>query len=109
MPTPQFALPQQFGRFLLTGALVFVVLFWALSIMFMSNQDMHRDMAALHMMLTSLIHQPFTNWFRDVERAYVPFFLRQHSLLACYSVSLAFAWLAAFLYDTKILRKENLV
>jgi hypothetical protein len=109
MPTPQLALLQQFGRFQLTGALVFAVFFWALSQVLIPAQDAHRDIAAVRIMLTALFHQPFATWFRDVETAYIPFFLRQHSLLACYSVSLALAWLAAFLYDTKILRKENLV
>ena|SRR2546423_845428 len=109
MPTPQLALPQQFGRFLLTGALVFIVLFWALSQLLIPAQDAQRDMAAVRLMLTALLHQPFATWFRDVETAYVPLFLRQHLLLACYSISLALAWLSAFLYDMKILRKENLV
>ena len=109
MPTPQLALPQQFGRFLLTGALVFIVLFWGLSQVLIPAQDVHRDMAAVRIMLTALFHQPFAAWFRDIETAYVPFFLRQHSLLGSYSLSLVLAWLSAFLYDVKILRKENLV
>jgi len=109
MPTPQLALPQQFGRFLLTCALVFIVLFWALSQLLIPAQDAHRDMAAARLMLTALLHQPFPAWFRDVETAYVPFFLRQHLLLACYSMSLTLAWVAAFFYDMKILRKENLL
>ncbi len=109
MPTPQLALPQQFGRFLLTGALVFTVLFWGLSQILIPAQDAHRDIAAVHLMLTSLFHQPFAAWFRDIETAYVPFFLRQQALLACYSISVALAWVAAFFFDIKILRKENLV
>jgi len=109
MPTPQLALPQQFGRFLLTGALVFIVLFWALSQLLIPAQDAHRDLAAVRLMLTALLHQPFPAWFRDIESAYVPFFLRQHSLLLCYLPSAALAWIAAFLYDVKILRKENVV
>ena len=47
MPTPQLALPQQFGRFLLAGALIFTILFWGLSSVLMSNQDVHRDIAAV--------------------------------------------------------------
>ena len=86
-----------------------MVVFWALSQVLISAQDAHRDMGAVRLMLTALFHQPFAAWFRDIETAYVPFFLRQHSLLACYAVSLVLAWLAAFLYDTKILRKENLL
>ena len=109
MPTPQLALPQQFGRFLITGALVFIVLFWALSQVLIPAHDIHRDVTAVRLTLTALFHQPFAAWFRDVESAYLPFFLRQHSFLACYSISLALAWLSAFLYDLKILRKENLV
>jgi|SRR5205809_7147860 len=109
MPNPQLNLPQQFGRFLLAGALVFALLFWALSMVLMSNQDVHRDIAAVVALSKSLIHQPFANWFRDVQTAYIPFFLRQPGLLACYSISFTLAWLAAFLYDIKILRKENLL
>ncbi|HEV2987332.1 MAG TPA: hypothetical protein VG759_02740 [Candidatus Angelobacter sp.] len=108
MPTPQLALPQQFGRFLLTGALVFMALFWAVSQILIPAQEARHDITAVRIMLTALVHQPFPTWLRDVETAYVPFFLRQHSLLACYSLSLILAWLAAFLYDVKILRKENL-
>src|SRR5437867_4490601 len=107
MPTPQLALPQQFGRFLLTGALVFMALFWASSQVLIPAQDAHRDITAVRLMLTALFHQPFPAWFRDVETAYVPFFLRQQALLVCYSLSLGLAWLSAFLYDVKILRKEN--
>ncbi len=109
MPTPQLALPQQFGRFLLTGALVFIVLFWGLSQVLIPAQDARRDIAAVRLMLIAVFHQPFAAWFQDVETGYVPFFLRQHSLLACYAVSLVLAWFAAFVYDMKILRKENLI
>jgi hypothetical protein len=109
MPTPQLNLPQQFGRFLLTGALVFTVLFWGTSSILLSTQDAHRDLLALRVILKSCTQLPFAQWCRDLETAYVPFFLRQRPLLACYLISAPLAWLAAFLYDIKVLRKENIL
>jgi hypothetical protein len=109
MPTPQLNLPQQFGRFLLTGALVFTVLFWGTSSILLSTQEVHRDLLAIRVILKSCTQLPFAHWLQDVETAYVPFFLRQRPLLACYLSSAPLAWLAAFLYDIKVLRKENLL
>ena len=109
MPTPQLALPQQFGRFLLAGALVFTILFWGLSSILLSHQEAHRDIGALYLMAKSLIHQPFAAWFRDVQTAYIPFFFRQQGLLVSYCISVVLAWVTAFFFDIKILRKENLV
>ena len=48
MPTTRLNLPQQFGRFLLTGAFVFTVFFWGLSSILLSSQDIHRDILAVH-------------------------------------------------------------
>src|SRR5258708_22441055 len=107
MPTPQLNLPQQFGRFLLTGALVFTVLFWGLSSILLSTQGIHRDLLAVRAIVKSCTLLPFAHWLQDLETAYVPFFLRQRPLLACYLISAALAWLAAFVYDGRILRKEN--
>ena len=107
MPTPQLNLPQQFGRFLLTGALVFTLAFWGTSMILISASDTHRDLSVVRVILKSSIHQSFTTWLRDLETAYIPFFLRQRSLLACYLISAPLAWLAAFVYDGRILRKEN--
>lgn len=110
MPKQQpLALPQQFGRFLVTGALTFTVVFWGLSSALMSNQEIHRDISALYLMAKSLIHQPFAAWFRDVQTAYIPFFFRQQGLLLSYCISVVLAWVTAFFFDIKILRKENLV
>jgi hypothetical protein len=109
MPTPQLALPQQFGRFLLAGALVFALLFWISSWFLISSPDAHRDLLAVRVILKSGFLQPFANWLRDIQAAYIPFFFRQRPLLACYLISLPMAWLAAFIYDTKILRKENIL
>lgn len=107
MPNPPLALPQQFGRFLLTGALVFVLSFWISSWLLVSSRDAHGYLSVLYAAWKGLIHQPFAIWFRDLETGYIPYFLRQFSLLACYSIAGPLAWLAAFLYDSKILRKEN--
>jgi hypothetical protein len=109
MPTPQLNLPQQFGRFLLVGALVFTVFFWGTSSILISSQDMHRDVLAIWMLLKSCFLQPFALWFLNLKAAYIRFFLRQRPLLACYLISVPPAWLAAFLYDVKILRKENIL
>lgn len=109
MPTPQLALPQQFGRFLLTGALTFAAVFWGLSSLLMTSQEVHRDITAFYLIAKSLIHQPFVPWFRDVQSAYIPFFLHQQHFLACYLIAVPLAWIAAFFYDIKILRKENLL
>jgi hypothetical protein len=109
MPTQQLALPQQFGRFLFTGALVFTVLFWGTSSILISTQQVHLDLMAIRTLLKGCFTQPFANWLRDFQAAYIPFFLRQRPLLICYLVSVPLAWLAAFLYDIKILRKENIL
>jgi hypothetical protein len=107
MPITQLNLPQQFGRFLLTGALVFTVLFWGMSSILLSTQDIHRDILAIRAILKSCVQQSFSTWLRDLETAYMPFFLRQRPLLTCYLISAPLAWLAAFVYDGRILRKEN--
>ena len=107
MPQPQLTLPQQYGRFLVTGAFVFVLVFWGLSQFLISSHDAHLDFAAVRLILKACFHRPFAVWFRDIQTAYLPFFLRQRPLLGCYMMASTFAWLAGFLHDTKILRKEN--
>jgi hypothetical protein len=107
MPHPQLSLPQQFGRFLVTGALVFTLTFLGLSQILVSAHDAHLDFAAARLILKSVVHQPFPVWFRDFQSAYLPFFLHQRPLVASYMISAAFAWLAGFFHDTKVLRKEN--
>jgi hypothetical protein len=109
MPTTRLNLPQQFGRFLLAGAFVFAVFFWGLSSILLSSQDAHRDILAIRVIAKASTLLPFANWLQDFERAYVPFFLQQTSLVACYLISVTLAWLAAFFYDTKVLRKENIL
>jgi hypothetical protein len=109
MPTIRLNLPQQFVRFLLTGALVFTVFFWGLSSILLSTQDVHRDILAVRTLLKASTVLPFARWLQDFERGYVPFFLRQTSLVACYLISVTLAWLAAFFYDSKVLRKENIL
>jgi hypothetical protein len=98
---------QKFGRFLMTGALVFTILFWGTSMVLMSAIDARHDISALRIIIKSCIQQPFAMWLRDLEAAYIPFFLLQRPLMACYLISASFAWIAAFFYDGRILRKEN--
>lgn len=107
MPAPQLALPQQFGRFLLAGASVFVLVFWISSWFLVSTQQANADVAVLRSLLRALTRHSSAVWFQDLQTGYIPYFLRQSSLLACYSIAISLAWLAAFLYDSKILRKEN--
>ncbi|HEY6252278.1 MAG TPA: hypothetical protein VI685_20165 [Candidatus Angelobacter sp.] len=107
MPNPQPTLPQQYGRFLVSGALVFILFFWGLSAVLVSSHDAHLDFLALRLIFKGLFHQPFSLWLDKVEVGYMSFFLRQRPLLACYMVASSLAWLAAFLHDTKVMRKEN--
>jgi hypothetical protein len=74
-----------------------------------SSQDAHHNFAVVRLIVKSLGHQPFRLWLRDLETGYMPFFIRQPSLMACYLISSSLAWLAAFAYDGRILRKENAV
>lgn len=107
MAQPQPSLPQQFGRFLVTGALAFAVAFWGLSQILISSHDAHLDFLAVRLIFNGLFHQPFSLWLEKVQVGYLAFFLHQRLLLACYMVASSFAWLTGFLHDTKILRKEN--
>jgi hypothetical protein len=90
-----------------TGALVFTLSFWGLSQVLISSHDAHLNFSAARLIVKAGIHEPFAVWFKDVESAYLPFLLRQPPLVTCYMISAAFAWLAAFLHDTKVMRKEN--
>jgi hypothetical protein len=103
----QLSLPQQYGRFLVSGALVFGLVFWGTSQFLISSHDAHLDFLAIRLIFKASIHQPFPNWLQSVEVTYLPFFFRQRPLLGCYMIATALAWLGAFLHDTKILRKEN--
>jgi hypothetical protein len=107
VPHSQLSLPQQFGRFLVIGALVFTLCFWGLSQILVSSHDAHLNFSAARLIVKAGIHEPFAVWFKDFETAYLPFLLRQPPLVACYMISAAFAWVAGFLHDTKVLRKEN--
>ncbi len=108
MPNPkQLTLPQQYGRFWVTGVFVFAVVFWGLSQVLVSSHDAHLDLLALRLIAKGIFHQPFSLWLKKVEVGYLSFFLRQRPLLGCYMIASSLAWLAALLYDTKILRKEN--
>ena len=107
MPNTQLNLLQKFGRFLLTGALVFILAFWGTSLVLVSASDGHRDFSAVRLILRSSVHERFSTWLQDLETAYIPFLLRQRSLMACYLIAASLAWLIAFFYDGRILRKEN--
>lgn len=105
----QLSLPQHYARFLVSGILVFIFVFWGLSHILISTHDARLDVLAIQLIFKGIFHQPFTLWLKKVEVGYMSFFLRQRPLLACYLIASSFAWLAAFLHDTKILRKENLL
>jgi hypothetical protein len=107
MPQPQLTLPQQYGRFLVAGVLVFTLSFWGLSQVLISSHDAHLDFLALRLICQAIFHQPFSLWLEKVEAGYLSFFLRQRPVLGCYIIAGSLAWLAAFLHDTKISRKEN--
>ena len=109
MPQRQLTLPQQYGRFWVSGALLFGLVFWGMSQLLISSHDAHLDFLAIRLILKAGIHQPFPIWVQNVEATYLPFFFRQRSLLGSYMIASAFAWLGAFLHDTKILRKENML
>jgi hypothetical protein len=103
----QINLLQKFGRFLLTGFLVFILVFWAAASILISAPDAQRDFAVAGILIKSCTHPPFAMWFNNLETVYLPFFLRQHAFLACYLIAATLAWLVAFFYDGRILRKEN--
>jgi hypothetical protein len=107
VPNTQLNLLQKFGRFLLTGALVFTLAFWGTSLILVSASDGHHDFSVVRLILKSSLHQPFDTWLQDLETSYIPFFIRQRSLMACYLIAASLAWLIAFFYDGRILRKEN--
>src|SRR5882672_437553 len=102
MPTPQLTLPQQFGRFLLAGALVFSISFWLTTSLLLTTADTHHDFLALRLILKGVTTQPFARWLQDLHTAYLPFFLTQRTLVESYLISAPLGWLSAFLYDTKI-------
>ena len=91
----------------MTGALVFILNFWGTSLVLISALDAHRDISALRIIIKSCTQQSFATFLRDLETVYIPFFLRQKPLMACYLISALLAWTTAFLYDRRILRKEN--
>lgn len=107
MPTTRLNLPQQFGRFLLAGAFIFAAAFWGTSLILVFPLDGHRNLALLRLILKAAPHQPLQTWLQNLETMYIPFFLRQRSLMSCYFIAASLAWLAAFFFDGRILRKEN--
>jgi len=76
MPAAQYTLPQQFGRFLVAGALVFTLVFLLTSSLGLSATAAHHDWRALHMIVKGLTTQSFAQWLEDLHRAYLPFFSR---------------------------------
>src|ERR1700743_2865061 len=107
MPQSQLTLPQQFGRFLISGALVFGLVFWGLSKILIPTQDAYIDLQSIRLILKAITHQPFSDWLQSVQAYYIPFFLAQRALLGCYLIASTVAWFTAFFQDIKVLRKEN--
>jgi uncharacterized membrane-anchored protein len=110
MPTPpQHTLGQQFGRFLVSGALVFTLVIWFTTSMLISTAEAHKNIQVLHWLTKGLVTKTFGDWLGDLHHAYLPFFLAQRALVGGYLLAVPLAWGTAFLYDIKILRKENIV
>ncbi len=107
--SPALGLPQQFGRFLLVGALVFFLTFSILSSTFVSSQDIRRDKLALRFITKTFTFNNTDPWIEDLKTGYLPFFLQQRSLVVSYAAAVQLAWFVAFLFDTKILRKEKTI
>ena len=109
MPVHQLNLLQKFGRFILVGLVIFALAFWGASMFLVSGPDVHHNLAVVRMILKSSVHKPFAMWLQDLEIVYIPFFLRQAPLMACYLIAASIAWLAAFVFDGRVLRKENVL
>jgi hypothetical protein len=109
VPVHQLNLLQKFGRFLLVGAVIFALAFWGASMFLVSGHDAHHNFAVVRVILKSSVHKPFTMWLQDLETLYIPFFLRQPPLMGCYLIAASLAWLAAFVFDGRVLRKENVL
>jgi len=105
----QHTLLQQFGRFLVAGALTFTLTLWLTTSVFVTIPDAHRNGQVVHWLMKGLTTKPFGVWLDDFHHGYLPFFLAQRALVACYLMAAPLAWGCAFLYDIKILRKENIV
>jgi hypothetical protein len=107
--SPALTLPQQFARFLFVGCAVFVLAFWLLTSILMPVDEIRRDQLSVHLIIKTFPHQSTEAWFRDLQTGYLPFFLSQRSLVVAYSVAVQLAWFVAFLFDTKILRREKTI
>jgi len=78
----------------------------------MSTQDATQDRRALLLLIKSYPLQSQQSelraiWWTEVKRGYIPLFLAQKALVGAYALSVGLSWLAAFWYDTKLLRKER--
>jgi len=100
-------LTQQFVQFLFIGALAFCAAFALGASAFLPQGALERDRVALRLATQAFNREPWAVWWSDFKTGYMPFFLSQKALVATYVVAVAFAWLVAFWYDTKILRKER--
>jgi hypothetical protein len=109
VPVHQLNLLQKFGRFILVGVVIFALAFWGASMFLASGPDVHHNFAVVRVILKSSVHKPFTMWLQDLEAVYIPYFLRQPPLMACYMIAASLAWLAAFVFDGRVLRKENVL
>ena len=110
MPAPpQHTLLQQFGRFLVAGGLVFALTYWLTSSIVVSPADSQRNSQVIRWLIKGLTTRAFAVWLADFHHGFLPFFLAQRAPVGCYLISVPLAWTAAFLYDIKIQRKENIV
>ena len=83
MPRHELSLPQQFGRFLVTGALVFVLVFWGLSQILDFQPRAHLNFLALRLILKAVSINRFPSGFK-IRNRYLPFFFASARLLGCY-------------------------
>lgn len=107
MSPNQLTVPQQCIRFLAVGAFVFTIAFILAASLLLSKGEAAQDQLAAKLLLKGLVKQPFTAWIRDLETGFMPFFLSQRALVGCYALATPIAWLTAFWFDTKILRREK--
>lgn len=100
--------PQQYTRFVVAATFVFSVIFYLVASQVLSHADVRRDISALKLLATSLVHmRSFSQWFHDMETGYLPFFLRQRGLVESYALATVCAWCGGYFFDTKIHRKEK--
>jgi hypothetical protein len=107
MSLQPLTVPQQATRFGAVGAGAFALTFWFTASLLLPAGLARQDQLAARLIIKGLAAQSFGAWLSDLETAFIPFFLAQRALVACYVVSTPVAWLAAYWFDTKVQRRER--